>query len=88
LYHLDESTDSTVTFSLPKKKIKETKNIVKVKVSPKIAFAFYLRMLRIKHQLTQKEISQKLGLKNIYSYQRLESSKKANPELITLGKIK
>ncbi len=86
--YLDESADSTVTFSLPKKNIKETKNVVKVKVAPKIAFAFYLRMLRLKHNLTQKEISQKLGFKNLYSYQRLESSKKANPELITLGKIK
>lgn len=86
--YLDEPSDSTTAFSLPKKNIKETKNIVKVKVAPKIAFAFYLRMLRLKHNLTQKEIAQKLGFKNLYSYQRLESSKKANPELITLVKIK
>lgn len=86
--YLDEPAESAAVFSLPKKNIKETKNIVKVKVAPKIAFAFYLRMLRLKHNLTQKEIAQKLGFKNLYSYQRLESSKKANPELITLGKIK
>ena len=86
--YLSEPADSTVTFSLPKKNIIESKNIVRVAVAPNIAFAFYLRMLRLKHNLTQKEISKKLGFKNLYSYQRLESSKKANPELITLGKIK
>ena len=30
----------------------------------------------------------KSGMNNIYSYQRLESPKKANPSLLTLNKIK
>lgn len=38
--------------------------------------------------MTQREAAKLLGMKNIYSYQRLESGKTANPELLTLVKIK
>jgi antitoxin HicB len=86
--YLDEPADSKTVYPMPRDIIKESKNIVKVKANPQIAFAFYLRMLRIQHNLTQKQVAELLDLKNMYSYQRLESSKKANPELKTLGKIK
>lgn len=39
-------------------------------------------------KIKSKKIEKKLGMANIYSYQRLESSKKANPSLILLKKIK
>lgn len=85
--YLDEPADSKVLFPLPKKNLKGI-NIVKVNVNPRIAFALQLRELRIKNNLTQKQVSEKLGFKNIWNYQRLEASKTANPELETLIKIK
>jgi len=85
--YLDEPDNSDVTFPLPNKKI-EGEDIVEVPVNPKIAFALMLRMLRKQKGLTQNEIARMLGMKNIYSYQRLERSKQANPSLITLAKIK
>ena len=86
--YLDEPEYSKQIFPFPDNSIDEDENIVSVKVEPSIAFAFYLRMLRTQHNMTQKQVADMLKLKNIYSYQRLESSKKANPELKTLGKIK
>ena len=61
---------------------------MKVAVDPKIAFAQLLRMARHKRGLSQNQVSTMIGLKNIYSYQRLESSKGANPALATIAKIK
>jgi len=84
---LDEPGDSKIQFSFPKQNLKG-KNIVQVPVKPKVAFAFCLRQLRLNHHMTQKEVAQKMGFKNIYSYQRLESSKTANPEFLTLLEIK
>jgi antitoxin HicB len=44
--------------------------------------------MRHARALTQKQTAALLGFKNLYSYQRLESPKSANPELATLAKIK
>lgn len=85
--YLDEPMDSQVIFPLPDKKLRG-RNIVEIKVEVKIAFCMLLRRLRLKHHLTQKEAAKKMGLKNIFSYQRLESSKTANPAITTLAKIK
>ena len=85
--HLDEPANSKVLFPLPKKTVKG-RNIVEVSVDPKIAFALYLRFVRLARGLTQKETAKMLGFKNLFSYQRLESSKTANPELVTLARIK
>ena len=85
--HLDEPATSKTVFPLPKKIVKG-KAVVAVAVEPKIAFATYLRCLRLNRKLTQQQMAKKLGFKSIYSYQRLESSKTANPELITLVKLK
>jgi antitoxin HicB len=63
-------------------------NIVEVPVLPKTAFSLMMRMLRKQRGLTQSEIAKLLGMNNIYSYQRLERSKQANPSLTTLAKIK
>ena len=85
--YLDEPSDSKVIFPLPKKSI-SGKNIKKVPVDSKIAFSLYLKHYRNKRGLTQKQVASLLGMKNIYSYQRLESSKSANPSLKTIEKIK
>ncbi len=70
------------------KKLKVTKDIIKVKVDPKISFALILKRERLKRNLTQRQVADKLGLKNLYSYQRLESAKTANPQLTTISKVK
>ena len=84
---LSEPADSKMLFPEPEN-IKISKNIVQITVSPKVAFAYNLRKQRIIHNLTQKQVSEQLGLKNLYSYQRLESAKTSNPALSTLYKIK
>ena len=83
--YLDEPSHSKTIFPLPDKKLKG-KNIFEVSVDLKIAFGLQLRQLRLKNKLTQKQVAKKLGFKNLYSYQRLESG--ANPELTTLAQIK
>lgn len=85
--HLDEPSNSKTNFHPPKKTVKG-RNIVQISVEPKIAFALRLRLFRAARGLTQKETAKRLGFKNLFSYQRLESSKTANPELVTLAKIK
>lgn len=85
--YLDEPEDSQIVFPLPKKKVRG-KNIVKVTVNPKIALSSCIRRARVGNQLTQKKVATMLGFKHIYNYQRLESSKKANPEFLTLIRLK
>jgi len=84
---LDEPSDSKLVLPFPKTQLKG-KDVKQVPVSPKVALAFYLRQLRLSHHMTQKQVAQKMGFKNLYSYQRLESSKTANPEFTTLLLIK
>lgn len=85
--YLDEPAESETSFPSPRKNI-TGKGVKAVTVEPQIAFAFLLRRSRKKRGLTQKEVAIQLGFKNLYSYQRLESSKTANPELATIIKIK
>ncbi len=84
---LDEPPDSKVIFPLPRS-IPKGSSIVAVEVEPQIAFAFYLRRIRLKRGMTQKDVAKLMGYKNLYSYQRLEKAKTANPELSTLVQIK
>ncbi len=84
---LDEPPSSSHVHPLPRKRV-NGRRIVEVPVSPRIAFATCLRALRHHRSLTQKQAARLLGFKNLYSYQRLESPKSANPELATLVKIK
>jgi antitoxin HicB len=85
--HLAEPANSKVIFPFPKKRLRG-RNIVEVSVKPEIAFSFYLRSLRIRSKLTQKEVATRMGIKNIFAYQKLESAKTANPELKTIARIK
>jgi len=84
---LSEPEDSRVVFPLPRTRV-TGKGVVGVPVEPRVAFAFRLRMLRLQHRLTQREAAQRIGLKGLFTYQKLESSKTANPVYETLVKIK
>ncbi len=82
--YLDEPDDSRVTFPLPGRH--RAKDIIAVPVDPGIAFSLLLRNYRIANNYTQKQVARKLGMKNLYSYQRLE--RRSNPSLQTLHKVK
>lgn len=83
--YLDEPEDSRVLFPLPRKRV-FGKNIVPVEVDPQIALAFLLRRERLKKKWTQVVVARLLGIP-LYSYQRLENAKTANPEWKTLTKL-
>lgn len=85
--YLEEPTESNMRFPLPKKSVK-LRGVVKVPVEPRIAFSVLLRNLRIRKKLTQRDVADRIGMKNLYSYQRLESSRTANPALSTIARIK
>ena len=55
-------------------------------MDPSIAFSLQLRQLRLRHNLTQKEAAKCLGMRSLYSYQRLE--RRSNPSLATIKKVK
>lgn len=83
---LDEPEDSGALFPLPLSRA--PRGSVLVAVEPRVALAFCIRRARLAMGLTQKRAAQLIGLKGLYSYQRLESAKTANPEFETLVKIK
>jgi predicted RNase H-like HicB family nuclease len=83
--YLDEPVDSTIDLSLPDDRIKG-KNIVRVPVEPSIAFSLTVKYYRKKKHLSQKQMTELLKMKNIFSYQRLE--KRTDPKLSTIMKIK
>lgn len=86
--YLDEPMSSDASFPLPNKKIKETNHTVKIPVDPHIAFSFLLRLARLKAHKKQRELAAALKFKSLNAYQKLESSKTANPELKTMYKLK
>jgi len=63
-------------------------NILEVEVDPSIAFAFLMRRTRLLMGLTQNEMKEILQFKTLFSYQKLERSKFANPTLKSLKRIK
>ena len=60
--------------------------MVPVEVDPAVAFSLQLRQLRLSRRLTQQEAAGRLGMRSLYSYQRLE--RRSNPSLATLKKLK
>lgn len=82
---LDEPEDSTIIFPLPKK-VAQVRNIIAIDVDPSIALAFLIRRERLLKKWTQKATAERLGVP-LYSYQKLESAKTANPEWKTLIKL-
>ncbi|WII73863.1 type II toxin-antitoxin system HicB family antitoxin [Bdellovibrio sp. 22V] len=85
--HLSEPQDSNIIFPSPQKKI-SGRNVYEVEVDPSVAIANRIREIRLKSKLTQVAMMEKLGIKNLSNYQRLEDPKRANPEWKTLVKIK
>jgi predicted RNase H-like HicB family nuclease/DNA-binding XRE family transcriptional regulator len=82
---LEEPIDSKVIFPLPDNSLDAERNTIKIKVEPEIALAVLLRNYRLNSNMTQKQAAKLLGMKNIYSYQRLE--KKSNPTLTIINRI-
>ncbi len=82
--YLQEPDDSQLVFPLPAHH--GGKDIIEVAVDPGIAFSVVLRNYRISNKYTQRQVAKKLGMKNLYSYQRLE--RRSNPNLETLQRIK
>ncbi len=82
--YLNEPEDSHITFPLPR--MYKDNDVIEVPVDPGIGLSVLLRNYRIKNKYTQKEVAEKLGMKSLYSYQRLE--RKSNPNLETLRKLK
>lgn len=85
--YLSEDVFSSLIFPKPQK-VKLRKNVVAVEVEPSVWMALIIRELRLKNKLTQKNMVEKLNLKYLSNYQRLEDPHRANPELKTLVKIK
>ncbi len=84
---LYEPLDSKNVAPLPNSKVKLNKSIYLVSPEPQLALAHMVRYYRLKHNMTQKQIAEKIGFNDIYSYQRLETPK-SNPTLKTLLKLK
>ena len=82
--YLDEPASSRVRFPEPFR-LPQSPHVVSVAVEPSVAFALRLRQFRLKSRLTQKEAARRLGMRSLYSYQRLE--RRANPSLATIKKI-
>jgi predicted RNase H-like HicB family nuclease len=76
---LEEPNDSKIIFPLSDNSL-DAKEDIKIQVEPEIALAVLLRNYRLNSNMTQKQIVEMLGMKSIYSYQRLE--KRSNPALI------
>lgn len=83
--YLAEPESSRLVFPLPKE-VRESKKVVSVVVDPQVAFAFMLRRERLRRKMTQKMVADQLHV-GLYSYQRLESAKTANPRLSTIAKL-
>jgi DNA-binding phage protein len=83
--YLREPESSKVLFPAPAR-VPRSRNVALVEVDPGVAFAVQLRQSRLRRRLTQKEAARRLGLRSIYSYQRLE--RHANPSLSTIKKVK
>ena len=83
--YLEEPKDTKVVFPLPDETLNSKKNLIKAAVEPEIALAVLLRYYRSNADMTQKQAADMLGMKNVYSYQRLE--KRSNPTLAIIKKI-
>jgi DNA-binding XRE family transcriptional regulator len=83
--YLYEPDDSKRLFPLPDETLDGKRNLIKVMVDPQKALALLLKNYRLSTKMTQKQVAEMLGMKNIYSYQRLE--KKTNATLDVINKI-
>lgn len=82
--YLEEPKSSRALFPQPGR-APRSPHVVSVEVEPSVAFALQLRQSRLRRRLTQKETARRLGMRSLYSYQRLE--RRANPSLATIKKV-
>jgi antitoxin HicB len=83
--YLEEPESSTIFFPEPASELCGA-DVVAVEVDPPVAFSLQLRQLRLRRNMTQKEAAERLGMRSLYSYQRLE--RRSNPSLSTIKKVK
>jgi antitoxin HicB len=83
--YLEEPANSAMIFPFPSPRVSGS-GIVAVEVEPAVAFSLQLRQLRIRHKLTQREAASRIGMRSLYSYQRLE--RRSNPSLATIKRVK
>lgn len=83
--YLDEPEDSHLIVPMPRRHVRG-KQVIAVPVDPQIALAVLLRQERRKRHWTQRDVAERLGVP-LYSYQRLERARTANPEWKTLVKL-
>jgi antitoxin HicB len=83
--YLEEPESSNAVFPSPLPD-QARPGVVPVEVEPAVAFSMQLRQLRLQSRLTQKEAARRLGMRSLYSYQRLE--RRSNPSLATMKKVK
>ena len=86
--YLDEPEDSRITFPLPHKKYSQSSSIVEVAVNSRVAFALLLKRARLEKKLSQTKMAKLLNYSSVFSYQKLESSKSANPTLAKVQRLK
>ncbi|MDR1179493.1 MAG: helix-turn-helix domain-containing protein, partial [Spirochaetales bacterium] len=82
---LEEPNVSKIVFPLPNDSLDDERDTIKIQVDLEIALAVLLRNYRINSNMTQKQAAKMLGMKNMYSYQRLE--KRSNPTLNIINRI-
>ena len=83
--YLEEPESSKTIFPSPLAR-PSGRDVVSVEVDPAVAFSTQLRQLRVLHKLTQTQAARRLGMRSLYSYQRLE--RRSNPSLATIKKVK
>ncbi len=83
--YLEEPPESPLPVPLPNPKLSSNDHYLKIEVDPEIAFGVLLRAARLDSHLTQKQAAERLGMKSLYSYQRLE--KRSNPTLSLIKRI-
>lgn len=86
--YLSEPINSTITFPLPRIKKNSSQDIVEVPVEANVAFAMLLRLTRLKHKLSLRQMAKQLHYKSLNSYVKLEKANCANPQLKTIANIK
>ncbi len=84
--YLDEPEDSKIICPMPQRHVRG-RNLIEIQVDPQIALATLIRTERLRRKWTQQKTAKEVGVP-LYSYQRLESSKTANPEWKTLIKLR